>query len=29
MRWGAVEPNGATPMLVRVLSATEEHRFEI
>jgi amino acid transporter len=29
LRWGAVEPSGATPMLVRVLSATEEHRFEI
>jgi hypothetical protein len=29
LRWGAVEPSGATPVLVRVLSATEEHRFEI
>ena len=29
LRWGAVEPNGATPMVVRVLSGTEEHRFEI
>ncbi len=29
LRWGAVQPDGAAEMVVRVVSATEEHRFEI
>ena len=29
LRWGAVEPDGTIAMVVRVVSATQEHRFEI
>ena len=29
LRWGAVQPDGSAQMVVRVVSATEEHRFEI
>jgi hypothetical protein len=29
LRWGAVEPDGTAPMLIRVMSASEEHRFEV
>ena len=29
LRWGAVEPDPTNPMVVRVVSAAEEHRFEI
>jgi amino acid transporter len=29
LRWGAVQPDGTAAMAVRVVSAAEEHRFEI
>lgn len=29
LRWGAVEPDATAEMVVRVVSASEEHRFEI